>query len=828
MAAYATLKAAIRAVIKQNGNNEITGPILQQALLSMINSLGDGYQFKGVATPATNPGTPDQNVFYIASEVGTYSNFGLSVGENEVAVFLWDGSWSKQSTGAASAEGVNQLGQELRGNGTLGAYLTSTGDVIPNPNFGYTDYIEIGAYNHTFNWEKGFEPGTVPTPCLLIYDTNKELIGYYTTLNNSGLLYRAKYVRLSYGLGDVIPQFTENGTTLWERVLPSMYEEIKKVSDDVASLQEDYEVTKANVDGNIFQSNVSFDTSGNIVPTDGYAISDYIPLNSYNHLYQFDREGVYAYTLLIVYDSNKQFKTYYSMPKGSAISFLYGSAYARVSFLNDTSEARLIDTTANEILWEKKVSVNDSLKALNSSNTIIENNIGYEFLKDNVLSAIKNYRVFVSKSLRDNRLSLAFLTDVHLTSNGGKQHLQRIYTMSKFAKSSPARFLLFGGDLVSGENTIELDMRVMGDGKEAFKDNFATPLFMIRGNHDGGHKTWKAKVDGGGTATDADEVSNDDWYNMMVSSENGIVRDKANPMGAYYYKDFDDAKIRLIVLNCYDMPGTNPDGNVYNAMWSASALWQKQIDWLVDVALNFTEKGNDKTNWGVIVASHDGVITDNYPYGNGAKVELILQAFKNGSQYDYSYSYQSDPNYYSAKSVDFRSQGAMNFIAYIHGHTHTDRIIFDENVPIISTGAAHPDDTENVPAGATLALPRVDGELSEYLWDTIAIGNDEIDIFRFGAGHNRYVHLGGNNISVGESITLTPTKLSGTLTWGAFSNSPGYYVPFVNGVEGTPVGTLVQNAVVSNGVVTGVSVGSATIYAEDENGNREFFGIIIG
>ena len=122
--AYSTLKAAIQAVIKQNGNNEITGPILQQALLSMINSLGDGYQFKGVATPATNPGTPDQNVFYIASEVGTYSNFGLSVGENEVAVFLWNGTWSKQSTGAASAEIVNQLGQKADGlfNGIIGEF----------------------------------------------------------------------------------------------------------------------------------------------------------------------------------------------------------------------------------------------------------------------------------------------------------------------------------------------------------------------------------------------------------------------------------------------------------------------------------------------------------------------------------------------------------------------------------------------------------------------------------------------------------------------------------------------------------------------------------
>lgn len=153
MAAYATLKAAIQAVVKQNGNNEITGPILQQALLSMINSLGDGYQFKGVATPATNPGTPDQNVFYIASEVGTYSNFGLSVGENEVAVFLWNGTWSKQSTGAASVEAVNQLGQYVENPEWIWVVTENNGKVLfgfnkkdGSPYFGYGCPPQVVAY----------------------------------------------------------------------------------------------------------------------------------------------------------------------------------------------------------------------------------------------------------------------------------------------------------------------------------------------------------------------------------------------------------------------------------------------------------------------------------------------------------------------------------------------------------------------------------------------------------------------------------------------------------------------------------------------------------
>lgn len=116
MANYATLKAAIQNVVKTNGNNEITGALLQQTLLTMVNSLGAGYQYMGVATPATNPGTPDQNVFYLASTAGTYANFGgLVLADGEIAILKYNGTWSKDSTGAASLEKVNQLQKETNG-----------------------------------------------------------------------------------------------------------------------------------------------------------------------------------------------------------------------------------------------------------------------------------------------------------------------------------------------------------------------------------------------------------------------------------------------------------------------------------------------------------------------------------------------------------------------------------------------------------------------------------------------------------------------------------------------------------------------------------------
>lgn len=98
MANYDNLKTAIQDVIKPNGNQEIRGEIMQNALLSMINSLGAGYQFMGVATPETNPSTPDQKVFYIANGKGTYANFGgINVAQNEFALLLYSDNWQKET-----------------------------------------------------------------------------------------------------------------------------------------------------------------------------------------------------------------------------------------------------------------------------------------------------------------------------------------------------------------------------------------------------------------------------------------------------------------------------------------------------------------------------------------------------------------------------------------------------------------------------------------------------------------------------------------------------------------------------------------------------------
>lgn len=75
MTNYEQLKADIAAVVRANGIEAITGDRLQQVLTHMVDVLGNDYALAGVATPTTNPPTPDGNTAYIAGTSGTYTYF---------------------------------------------------------------------------------------------------------------------------------------------------------------------------------------------------------------------------------------------------------------------------------------------------------------------------------------------------------------------------------------------------------------------------------------------------------------------------------------------------------------------------------------------------------------------------------------------------------------------------------------------------------------------------------------------------------------------------------------------------------------------------------
>lgn len=96
MANWQNLKDDIAEVIRTNGNEEITGDVLQYILLEMVSRMGADFGFVGVCTPETEPVESDGNIVYIGG-AGEYRNFdgaAVDVPEGSIVLFMWTGIWT--------------------------------------------------------------------------------------------------------------------------------------------------------------------------------------------------------------------------------------------------------------------------------------------------------------------------------------------------------------------------------------------------------------------------------------------------------------------------------------------------------------------------------------------------------------------------------------------------------------------------------------------------------------------------------------------------------------------------------------------------------------
>ena len=152
MAKYISLKSAVAAVIKTNGVQSITGAVLQNQLLGIIDALGKDFQFGGIAAPTDSFTDTDYNVAFLATAPGTYTNFGgITVASGEIAVLLYDGSWTKQSISL-----ISRLTRDMGFNkaetvvtltaGEIGKYVkASTRAATANANFNISAPVSIDA-----------------------------------------------------------------------------------------------------------------------------------------------------------------------------------------------------------------------------------------------------------------------------------------------------------------------------------------------------------------------------------------------------------------------------------------------------------------------------------------------------------------------------------------------------------------------------------------------------------------------------------------------------------------------------------------------------------
>ena len=136
----------------------IEGNVISSSVAEVVdNIVNAGYVFAGVATPATDPSTPNAKVFYIANGKGTYEKFGgIEVTEDEVVVLKYDTAWHKVATGIASDEKLSELERdfgkyEAFPNVALaleqaGKRITKDGEIVADPswNIGRLGAVMVG------------------------------------------------------------------------------------------------------------------------------------------------------------------------------------------------------------------------------------------------------------------------------------------------------------------------------------------------------------------------------------------------------------------------------------------------------------------------------------------------------------------------------------------------------------------------------------------------------------------------------------------------------------------------------------------------------------
>lgn len=200
------------------------------------------------------------------------------------------------------------------------------------------------------------------------------------------------------------------------------------------------------------------------------------------------------------------------------------------------------------------------------------------------------------------------------------------------------------------------------------------PAFILKGNHDGNYNHKVAEMNLTSVITDKE------WsavYDKIVPD----YGENRNTGANYFYKDFDDKKIRLIGLDTYDLPETtNGDGSMKYNRFNTSGLQQAQLNWLANTALQVPEGTT------VVISMHhpiDGTLATDSDVNKVINHDILMQIindFVAGKSNSISGKVGDVP-----VKIDYTFKGAGTIAALLSGHFHTDGNVVKNGINFIQT-----------------------------------------------------------------------------------------------------------------------------------------------
>lgn len=281
MANYESLKAAIAQVIKTNGNNEITGAILQNVLFSMLNTISNGNSYLGEATPATNPGTPDNNVFYLFIKPGTYSNFGGIVqksGEISIVRNTTNG-WVRDIINTVSysviSNNIHNPATDL-----LNTSITNTGVIVTGTAYNVSDFINVEP-NKSYTGIGATLRRAIEFDSMGNVVVANESINTFTTSPTTTQI-RLQYINsvqpnvVRFGLSD-----TDYSDEYAAKIMYLGIELLTEFSDVIVELSKQLNFVMRNLQNPAtVLLNSSLQANGTVIASNDYTTTDFIPVDS--------------------------------------------------------------------------------------------------------------------------------------------------------------------------------------------------------------------------------------------------------------------------------------------------------------------------------------------------------------------------------------------------------------------------------------------------------------------------------------------------------------------------------------------------------------------
>ncbi len=341
-----------------------------------------------------------------------------------------------------------------------------------------------------------------------------------------------------------------------------------------------------------------------------------------------------------------------------------------------------------------------------------------QYIRDCANECVEKIQEVQNKS----SITFGFMTDIHYshTFNHNIRMSRAVNAYRDIANKVGCNRLILGGDY-SNEGWLPYKKR----GYRELRNHLAEFNYLpVNGNHED-NVIWDNCLQ---EPTAPHRIPKEDVYNLFFNHlpSLGAEFDKENP-DLYYY--FDDAanNVRYIFVDVCDFPK-----KYFNTLDMHLSMSQKQIDWLINKALD-VEEGTD-----IVVVGHTAVFPDKYDEATDDSDDRIyylndiLDAYKKGEKLNKKYG---SGDFEINVDADF-SKKKGNIIAYFAGHWHKDIIQHSKTgIPYIYVANFIMYNEKGH------VLERRDGDKTELIFDMVTIDREKKTIYlhRVGAGEDRIV-----------------------------------------------------------------------------------------